>query len=197
MTGNEPVIDKYPLLYIDMNKGLLDKLLRVDQAGEMAAKRIYAGQMAVLGRDPKMRPLLLHMAEQEEKHLTHFNQLMQTHRIRPTFMMPIWHTAAYMLGVTTAMMGREAAMACTEAVEQVVGEHYNDQLRDIYQSHPEWDKCQALKQVEQVIKEARDEELEHLQTAQVHGAHRAPFYHILSSVIKTGCRAAISITKRI
>jgi hypothetical protein len=36
------------------------------------------------------------------------------------------------IGAGTALMRKEAAMTCTEAVETVIGDHYNEQLRELY-----------------------------------------------------------------
>jgi ubiquinone biosynthesis monooxygenase Coq7 len=68
------------------------------------------------------------MWEQEKVHLNKFNQLIGDNRVRPTAMTPVWEAAGYALGVSTALLGKEAAMACTEAVETVIGEHYNESV---------------------------------------------------------------------
>lgn len=117
---------------------LVDEIIRVDHAGELGADRIYAGQMAVLGKT-KIGPTLKHMWEQEKAHRTEFEKLIQEYRVRPTVMTPIWNVAGFVLGASTALMGEKAAMACTVAVETVIVEHYNDQLRQIMDS-PNVDK---------------------------------------------------------
>jgi ubiquinone biosynthesis monooxygenase Coq7 len=106
-------------------------MIRVDQSGEVGAYYIYKGQMAVLGHDPKLKPLLEEMWDQERVHLELFSDLVGEHRVRPSLLRPVWEVAGFVVGAGTALMGKEAAMACTEAVETVIGEHYNDQLRDI------------------------------------------------------------------
>lgn len=112
---------------------LTDEIIRVDHAGELGADRIYAGQMAILGNGP-MGKTIGHMWEQEKHHRQQFEQLIQQHRVRPTIMTPIWNVAAFALGAGTALLGEKAAMACTVAVETVIVEHYNDQLRQIMDS---------------------------------------------------------------
>lgn len=112
---------------------LTDEIIRVDHAGELGADRIYAGQMAILGNGP-MGKTIEHMWEQEKEHRKQFEHLIQQHRVRPTVMAPIWNVAAFALGAGTALMGEKAAMACTVAVETVIVEHYNDQLRQIMDS---------------------------------------------------------------
>lgn len=117
---------------------LIDEIIRVDHAGELGADRIYAGQMAVLG-NTKSGPTIKHMWEQEQVHRKEFEKLIQEYRVRPTVMTPIWHVAGFMLGAGTALLGEKAAMACTVAVETVIVEHYNDQLRQIME-RPNVDK---------------------------------------------------------
>ncbi|KAL8644549.1 MAG: hypothetical protein Q9210_007200, partial [Variospora velana] len=104
--------------------------LRVNQAGELAATLIYTAQTPPLLRThPHLRSLMYHMHAQEATHFATFNALLARHRIRPTLLYPVWTAAATALGWGTAMLGREAAMACTEAVETEIGGHYNGQVR--------------------------------------------------------------------
>lgn len=127
-----------PTKYQPRPSALLDEIIRVDHAGELGAVRIYAGQMAVLGNGP-MSKTIQHMWDQEKEHRKQFEHLIQKHRVRPTVMTPIWNVAGWMLGAGTAIMGEKAAMACTVAVETVIVDHYNDQLRQIMDS-PNGDK---------------------------------------------------------
>ncbi|XP_063824838.1 5-demethoxyubiquinone hydroxylase, mitochondrial [Ostrinia nubilalis] len=168
----------------------LDKIIRVDHAGELGADRIYAGQMAVLGNTAE-GPLIQHMWDQEKKHREKFEELINKHRVRPTVLTPIWNVAGFALGAGTALLGKEAAMACTVAVETVIVDHYNDQLRTLMED-PTIDK-----EILETITKFRDEEQEHHDTGIDHGAEQAPFYKALTEVIKTGCKVAIEISKRI
>lgn len=165
----------------------LARMLRVDHAGEYSAVRIYAGQRAVLRNHP-LAPELKHMAEQEQVHLDAFNQILPEHRVRPSLLQPLWHVAGYALGAGTALLGPRAAMACTVAVESVITEHYDAQLArpEIISGH-----------VRDQIQRFRNEELEHHNLALGHEAEQAPAYHLLSGVIKSGCKAAIWLAKRI
>ncbi|XP_034669825.1 5-demethoxyubiquinone hydroxylase, mitochondrial [Drosophila subobscura] len=169
---------------------LTDEIIRVDHAGELGADRIYAGQMAILGNGP-MGKTIGHMWEQEKCHRAQFEQLIQQHRVRPTVMTPIWNVAGFVLGAGTALMGEKAAMACTVAVETVIVEHYNDQLRQIMES-PNPDK-----ELLETITKFRDEEQEHHDTGIDCGAEQAPFYQAMTEVIKFGCKTAIAISKKI
>lgn len=120
---------------------LVDEIIRVDHAGEFGADRIYAGQMAVLG-NTKSGPTIKHMWEQEQQHRIEFEKLIREYRVRPTIMQPFWNVAGFALGAGTALLGEKAAMACTVAVETVIVEHYNDQLRQIMES-PSVDKVRV------------------------------------------------------
>jgi len=170
----------------------LESALRVDQAGEVAANYIYKGQLAVLGNDPKSGPLIQEMWDQEKKHLFVMNKLQMQHQIRPTILWEVAKVAGFGLGAITALMGKEAAMACTEAVETVIGEHYDDQLKELdkFPSHP------SLPLLKDVIVEFRDDELEHLDIAVEHKSQQAPAHALLSTVIGGGCKVAIELCKR-
>ncbi|VEN45284.1 unnamed protein product [Callosobruchus maculatus] len=170
------------------DRATLEQIIRVDHAGELGADRIYAGQMAVLGTTSK-GPLIRHMWEQEKHHKATFEKLIQKYRVRPTVMTPIWNVAGFALGAATAMLGEKAAMACTVAVETVIVEHYNDQLRTLLED-PE-----ANKELMETITKFRDEEQEHHDTGIDHGAEQTPFYEVLTNLIKLGCKGAIEISK--
>ncbi|KAF8181561.1 COQ7 protein [Pholiota molesta] len=172
----------------------LHSALRVDQAGEIAANYIYQGQMAVLGRDKQLGSLIQDMWDQEKKHLAVMDKLQLQHNVRPTVLSEVAKVAGFGLGAVTALMGKEAAMACTEAVETVIGEHYDDQLRELdsfASKHP------SLPLLKDVIREFRDDELEHLDIAVEHFSQRAPAHALLSSVVGGGCKIAIELCKRI
>ncbi|KAI9291670.1 ubiquinone biosynthesis protein COQ7 [Neoconidiobolus thromboides FSU 785] len=171
---------------------MLKPMLRVNQAGEIGANYIYMGQYQVFKNDPKLEPLIKHMWDQEKLHLSKFNSLIGDYKVRPTALTPLWELAGFTLGYVTASMGKEAAMACTEAVETVIGEHYNDQLRDLAEI-----KTEEMKEMRKTIKQFRDDELEHLETAIDHDAQKAPLHSVLTAVIQTGCKAAIYIASKV
>ncbi len=166
-------------------------MIRVDQAGEYGAVRIYAGQLAVLGASPataRAAELVRHMAAQEDHHLETFDRLIAERDVRPTILAPVWHAAGFALGAATALMGEKAAMACTEAVEEVIDEHYARQQDRLKGRDSE---------LEDVVARFRAEEIEHRDTARAEGAKEAPAYPVLTSVIKAGCRLAIRLSERI
>nr|ACO11952.1 Ubiquinone biosynthesis protein COQ7 homolog [Lepeophtheirus salmonis] len=173
-------------------KAMIDRFIRVDHAGEFGADRIYAGQYAVLGSHSETGPLIKHMWEQEKHHLAAFHELMHTTRSRPTVLLPFWNVAGFALGAGTALLGKEAAMACTVAVESSITEHYNDQIRSLIADDPE-----LHKELIEKITKFRDEEQEHHDTGLENYAEQAPFYSALSSVIKVGCKTAIWVSERI
>ena len=184
-------------------RNFLDRALRVNQAGELAATLIYTAQTPPLVKAyPNLQPLMKHMYDQEAGHFKTFNALLAKHRIRPTAMYPVWQAAATVLGWTTGMMGREAAMACTEAVETEIGNHYNSQVRELFKWMQELkDKGETLdpelKELIDNIKRIRDEELEHLDHAVEHDAKEAKPYEPLTNIIRTGCKGAIWVSERI
>ena len=166
----------------------VQSMIRVDQAGEYGATRIYGGQMAVMGERAPMSRLVAHMAAQEDEHLAAFNALMAERRVRPTALQPFWEVAGFALGAVTAAMGPRAAMACTVAVETEIDQHYAEQLAELDESDPE---------LSAMIEKFQAEEIEHKQIALDHGAETTPGYPLLSAAIRMGCKAAIALSKRI
>jgi len=131
-----------------------------------------------------------HMWDQEKRHRAKFEELIRKYRVRPTVLTPLWNIAGFALGAGTALMGEKAAMACTVAVETVIVDHYNEQLRTLMENQET-----VNEEILQTIKKFRDEEQEHHDTGIDHGAEQAPFYQALTNVIKFGCRTAITISK--
>jgi 3-demethoxyubiquinol 3-hydroxylase len=166
---------------------LIARIIRVDHAGEYGAARIYAGQLAVLGRSAAA-PVIREMAEQEKRHLAAFDRLIVERRVRPTLLSPLWHAAGFALGAASALLGERAAMACTVAVEEVIDEHYARQSAALGDAEP------ALKAA---IDEFRQHEIEHRDTARAHGAEAAPGYAALSAAVKAGSRLAIWLSTRL
>ena len=163
-------------------------MLRVDQAGEYGATRIYAGQLAVLGGRHPSSSLITRMAEQEKEHLRRFDDLLAERGVRPTVLQPVWAVAGHALGAATALLGPEAAMACTAAVEDEIDAHYSEQLEALGDSEPELSAS---------IERFRADEREHRDAALAAGAEQTPAYPILYSAIRAGCRIAIELSKRI
>jgi len=165
----------------------VERMIRVDHAGEYGAKRIYQGQLAVLGSGPK-GDMLRHMQAQEQVHLDKFSELIAQRRVRPTALLPFWYVAGFALGAATAALGERAAMACTVAVEEAIDAHYRAQTASLGDD-------EVL--LRDTIETFRAEELEHRDIGLAHDAEKAPGYRLLSAAIKAGCRVAIALSERI
>jgi len=168
------------------------RMIRVNHAGEYGAKRIYAGQLAVLGKSG-CGDLLRHMAEQEQEHLDYFAGIMAKRHVRPTALMPLWHVAGFALGAGTALLGEKAAMACTVAVEAVIGEHYDGQEAELA-ALPSNEKEDELKQK---IHKFRIEEQEHHDIGIERDAEQTPFYKLLNGAITLNTKLAIWLAERV
>ncbi len=166
---------------------LIARIIRVDHAGEYGARRIYEGQLSVLGQTPS-GPVIARMHEQEARHLEAFETLIADRRVRPTALQPVWHFAGVALGAATALLGEKAAMACTVAVEEVIDEHYARQIERLGEDEAE---------LRAALEDFRADELEHRDTGLAHGAGEAPGYEVLSAAIKTGSRLAIWLSERV
>ena len=165
----------------------IESFLRVDHAGERAAQQIYKGQLAVLANH-EMADEIRHMMDQEVEHLETFDSLLNERKVRPSLLDPLWGAAGFTLGVVTAAMGPKAAMACTIAVEEVIGEHYQKQADILGEDERE---------LQATVERFRDEELEHRDIAVEHDGREARHYRLLRNVIQRGCRTAIKIAEKV
>ncbi len=168
-------------------RALVERMIRVDHAGEFGAVRIYAGQLAVLGHTPAGE-FIAEMAAQEKDHLESFERLIVERRVRPTLLSPLWHVAGFMLGAGTALLGERAAMACTVAVEEVIDDHYRHQAERLGGDEAE---------LKALIESARADEIAHRDRALAEGGEGAPGYPLLSAGIKAGSRLAIWLSERL
>lgn len=166
------------------------RMIRVDQAGEFGATRIYQGQLDVMGDRGPHAAEIAEMAEQEQGHRARFDALMVRRGVRPTALQPFWSAAGYALGAGTALLGPEAAMACTAAVEEEIDRHYSQQLDRLAEG-------EADPELSAMIEEFREDERQHRDAALAAGAEEAPAYPLLSGAIRLGCRVAIKLAERI
>jgi ubiquinone biosynthesis monooxygenase Coq7 len=164
----------------------VSRYLRVDHAGELGARRIYEGQLAILGNHPVAEEIR-HMRDQEQEHLDTFENLLNEYQVRPTLLSPLWNGAGFMLGAVTAAMGPKAAMACTIAVEEVIGTHYDKQAKSLKDEDA----------LVETLERFRDEELEHRDIAKDHDGEQAIGYPVMRRIIQAGCRAAIKLAERV
>jgi ubiquinone biosynthesis monooxygenase Coq7 len=162
-------------------------MIRVDQAGEYGAARIYAGQLAVIGGRNRVSGEIRHMAAQEQRHLDAFDALMIKRGVRPTVFSPLWHIAGYALGAATALLGPRAAMAATVAVETVIDAHYGEQSEAL--------AGDADPELKAMIDDFRADEAEHKRTAAAHSGEDG--FPVMQAAIRAGCRTAIAVAKRI
>jgi 3-demethoxyubiquinol 3-hydroxylase len=175
----------------DVTGRRMKEMIRVDHAGEYGAVQIYRGQRAVFDRiegKAHAARLIAEMEAGEQEHLKTFDRLIAERGVRPTLMAPVWRVAGFGLGAVTALMGEKAAHACTEAVEEVIEEHYGRQSNELEG---------VDRELKHVVDKFREEEIAHKETAIEQGARHAPAYPVLSAVIKFGCRAAIRISEKI
>jgi len=166
------------------------RMIRVDQAGEFGATRIYAGQLAVMGDRGPHSAEIRGMAEQEAGHRAQFDALMARRSVRPTALQPLWDIAGHALGAATALIGPEAAMACTAAVEEEIDRHYSKQLDELEADGDD-------PELADMIRSFREDEREHRAAALDAGAERAPAFALLSAAIRLGCRTAIRLSEKI
>ena len=171
---------------------LVERTIRVDQAGEFGAVRIYQGQLAALrwtGRaHGEAGRKIAAMARTERDHKVAFDRLLTERRVRPTALSPLWNVAGFALGAATALMGDKAAMACTVAIEETIDEHYAGQAAVLGNDEAE---------LRGTIEKFRLEEIEHKEEALASGAEQAPAYGALTAAIKAGSRLAIWLSTRI
>jgi len=169
----------------------LAEILRVDHAGELGAVSIYRGQRAVLGAargQERIAGQLAKVEAQEAEHLARFDRLVTERHVRPTALAPVWRLAGFALGAGTALLGEKAVHACTEAVENVIEQHYASQVQELSVLEPE---------LAAELAKFRDEEIAHRDQAVEEGAREAPGYRLLSAVIGAGCRAAIKLSEKV
>ncbi|MBP7710146.1 MAG: demethoxyubiquinone hydroxylase family protein [Rickettsiales bacterium] len=179
----------------------LEEIIRVDHAGEMGAKVIYKGQMAALKlkKDDETLQLVKHMKEQEDVHFDYFNSAIKTQKFRPTVMQPIWKVGGFALGFFTALASKKAAMTCTTAVEEVIDEHYQEQLVALTKEEKFLDENQQkeVSELKEKIEKFRQEELEHRDIGYEHKAAELTYFTPLSAFIKGATRFAIAVSKKI
>ena len=169
-----------------MSKKKIREIIRVNQAGELGAIQIYKGQLAVLKNKPIANDLK-DMLSKEKKHYDKFNELLNSYEVRPTIFSPIWKTGAFGLGVFTAILGKKATHACTEAVEEVIIDHYQKQTQYLKGKDNNLAK---------ITKKFCREEKEHLNFASEHDTGSDLFHSTLKKGIKLLSKSAIKISEK-
>lgn len=168
-----------------------DRMIRVNHAGERGACALYRGQRAILGQHPRTGPLLETMADQEAVHQQLFEAHMKNHHGRPSLLLPLWDALGYGLGAVSALMGQKAAMACTAAVEDVIDQHYQNQLAALDPDDPD------TLPLRETILHCHADELHHRDTALDHGAEAMRGHRVFQALVRGATRIAIAVAKRV
>ena len=173
------------------NKSNIEEFIRVDHAGERGAIKIYEGQLRALNtfiKDDKLKKIIEEMKIHEKEHCDYFENEIKTRNIKPTKFLPLWDLLGVGLGFGSTILGKKAAMLCTASVEEVIDEHYSNQIKEL--------KNDEKKLKEKIIKFRKDE-LHHKDIAYEEGASKKGLYSIMDKIIKTGSKIAINISEKI
>ena len=175
----------------NINKKRVEEFIRVDHAGERGAIKIYEGQLLALNtfvNDENLKKTIEEMKEHEKEHLEYFEKEIQKRKIKPTQFLPLWDIMGVALGFGTAVMGKKATMLCTAAVEEVIEEHYNNQIKKIGEDE---------KDLKNKIKKFKSDEIDHKNIAYELGATNKGLYSVMNKLIKTCSKIAITISEKI
>jgi len=173
------------------SKNKIEEFIRVDHAGERGAIKIYEGQLLALNtfvKDENLKKTIEKMKNHEKEHLDFFNKEIKKRNIKPTKLLPLWDLLGVGLGFGSAIIGKKATMLCTASVEEVIDEHYQNQINELDSDE---------KVLKEKIKKFRDDELRHKNIAYEQGASKKGLYSILDKIIKTGSKVAINISEKI
>jgi 3-demethoxyubiquinol 3-hydroxylase len=178
-----------PKPYFDDKKQKNQEIIRVNHAGEFGARRIYEGQLEYT-TNPKDKKIISHMLEQELAHLDYFEEQMKTQKVRPTILMPFWNIGGYLLGAVAAKINNKSAMLVTDAVEEVIESHYQEQIDYLTVRDSKNPMLPSIKQFQQ-------EEIQHKHTAIAHDSKKAPLANFMFGVVGKICKLAINLSKKI
>jgi len=169
----------------------LEEIIRVDHAGERGAIKIYEGQLLALKtlkQDDSLKSTIEEMKEHEKEHLEYFEKEIYNRKIKPTYLLPLWDVMGVALGFGTAMLGKKAAMLCTASVEEVIEDHYHNQIKKLGDDE---------KDLKNKIEKFKSDEIKHKNIAYDSGASNKGLYSIMDKIIKTSSRIAITISEKI
>ena len=170
---------------------ILEEIIRVDHAGERGAIKIYEGQLLALStikQDKNLKKIIEEMKEHEKEHLEYFEKEIQKRKMRPTYLLPLWDLMGVSLGFGSALLGKKATLLCTASVEEVIEDHYENQLGKIGEDE---------KDLKTKIEKFKGDEANHKNTAYESGASRTGIYSIMDKIIRTGSKIAITISEKI
>ena len=170
---------------------ILEEIIRVDHAGERGAIKIYEGQLLALStikQDKNLKKIIEEMKEHEKEHLEYFEKEIQKRKMKPTYLLPLWDIMGVSLGFGSALLGKKATLLCTASVEEVIENHYENQLGKIGEDE---------KDLKTKIEKFKGDEVNHKNTAYESGASRTGIYSIMDKIIRTGSKIAITISEKI
>ena len=173
------------------NKNKIEEFIRVDHAGERGAIKIYEGQLLALKtikQDVDLKDKIEDMKQHEKEHLEFFEKEIYKRNIKPTYFLPLWDVMGVALGFGSTLLGRKAAMLCTASVEEVIEDHYQNQITKLGDDE---------KVLREKIEKFKKDEVDHKNIAYNEGASNDGIYSIMDKVIKTGSKLAIKISEKI
>ncbi len=173
------------------NKKKLEEFIRVDHAGERGAIKIYEGQLLALKtivKNDELKKKIEEMQIHEKEHSEYFEKEIIRRNIKPTKLLPLWDLLGIGLGFGSTLIGKKAAMLCTASVEEVIDEHYQNQINQLENDE---------KELRNKIIKFRDDEIHHKDIAYEEGATKKGLYSIMDKIIKTGSKIAINISEKI
>tara|TARA_B100000029_G_scaffold314474_1_gene306875 strand:+ start:585 stop:1118 length:534 start_codon:yes stop_codon:yes gene_type:complete len=173
------------------NKNIVKEFIRVDHAGERGAIKIYEGQLLALNtiiKNDELKKKIEEMQVHEKEHCDYFEKEIKKRNIKPTKFLPLWDLLGVGLGFGSAIIGKKATMLCTASVEEVIDQHYQNQINQLQNDE---------KELKNKIVKFRNDELQHKDIAYEEGATKKGFYSIMDKIIKTGSKIAIGISEKI
>ena len=173
------------------SKTKTEEFIRVDHAGERGAVKIYEGQLLALStivKDDNLKRTIEEMKVHEKEHCEFFENEIKKRKIKPTKFLPLWDLLGVGLGFGSTILGKKAAMLCTASVEEVIDEHYQNQINQLGSDE---------KDLKKKIIKFREDELHHKNIAYDKGATKKGLYSIMDKIIKTGSKLAINISEKI
>ena len=169
----------------------IEEFIRVDHAGERGAVKIYEGQLLALNtlvKDENLKKIIEEMKVHENEHCDFFENEIKKRKIKPTKFLPLWDILGLGLGFGSTILGKKAAMLCTASVEEVIDEHYLNQINQLGSNE---------KRLKKKIIKFREDELHHKDIAYEKGATKEGFYLFMDKIIKIGSKLAINISEKI
>lgn len=165
-TGSRP----YPARDIDSNdieeteSQHIAGLMRVNNAGEVAAQGLYRGQAAT-ARQPHVQQNLLEAAAEENEHLNWCQTRLQELGARRSLLDPAWYLGSFAIGFSAGMIGDKWSLGFVEETEKQVTEHLQKHLDQL----PQQDT-----RSQSILNQMQQDEMRHAVNARDAGAADLP-----------------------